>query len=74
MYARDHNPPHFHAQYQDQEAMISIRDGAVIEGGLPRQLIRHAQEWRLLHEAELMANWEVLASGVGQTNRIAPLS
>jgi len=29
MYARDHLPPHFHAAYNDEEAMISIETGNV---------------------------------------------
>ena len=30
MYYDDHNPPHFHAKYGDEEALISIRDFSVI--------------------------------------------
>ncbi|WP_296621106.1 DUF4160 domain-containing protein [Marivirga sp.] len=27
MYYNDHNPPHFHIEYQDYEAIINIEDG-----------------------------------------------
>ena len=33
----EHIPPHFHAQYQDYEASIDIKTGAVI-GKMPRRL------------------------------------
>jgi hypothetical protein len=44
MYWNDHNPPHFHAQYGEHEAIISI-NGVVLEGKIPRR----ALEWLALH-------------------------
>ncbi len=41
IYYRDHQPPHFHAIYGDQEAAIEIATGAVIAGKLPRR----AKSW-----------------------------
>ncbi len=35
MYFGDHAPPHFHAEYAEFVAQISINDFAVIEGYLP---------------------------------------
>ena len=32
MYFKDHLPPHFHAVYNDAEAMISIETGNAIRG------------------------------------------
>jgi hypothetical protein len=37
MYFADHQPAHFHAIYGDDEAAISIEDGATIAGRLPRR-------------------------------------
>lgn len=34
MYWRDHEPPHFHAEYSGHEAMIAIRNGRTIGGWL----------------------------------------
>ena len=35
MYFEDHAPPHFHALYSGDEAVIAIVDGAVLRGRLP---------------------------------------
>lgn len=32
MYARDHPPPHFHARYNDREALVSSRDARTLGG------------------------------------------
>lgn len=39
----EHNPPHFHAIYGEHMAAISINDGTVLEGELPKK----ALEWFL---------------------------
>ena len=57
MYYRDHSPPHFHAVYGNFEAAIDIRTGAVT-GVLPKRTLAHVQEWRRLHELELLFAWE----------------
>ncbi len=54
---RDHDPPHFHATYGEYEITVAIRDG-VVTGRFPRRALVHVLEWRELHAAELMANWE----------------
>ncbi len=39
MFYSDHNPPHFHADYAGQKALVDILEGFVIRGALPaRQL------------------------------------
>ena len=39
MYYDDHNPPHFHAEYNGNKALIEIDGARVIKGALPsRQL------------------------------------
>ena len=39
MYYEDHNPPHFHAEYNGNKAIIDINEARVIKGALPsRQL------------------------------------
>jgi hypothetical protein len=35
MFHRDHSPPHFHATYGEEEALIGIDPIRVIEGKLP---------------------------------------
>lgn len=54
MYYRDHAPPHFHALYAEFEATIDIRTGTV-SSRLPKRALAHVQEWRRLHESELLS-------------------
>jgi hypothetical protein len=35
MYFADHAPPHFHALYGGEEAVVAIADGSVLRGGIP---------------------------------------
>ena len=60
MYPDDHNPPHFHAWYNEFEAVISIKDFALIEGKLPAKALAMVIEWTSLHQKELMDNWNNL--------------
>jgi Domain of unknown function (DUF4160) len=57
MYFSDHAPPHFHAVYSGEEAVIAIDSGEVIRGRLPDRALRLVREWRSMHHDELMANW-----------------
>jgi len=68
----DHLPPHFHAEYGDEEALIEIRTGAVSRGNLSPRALRMVRDWLELHRAELHENWE-LAQSEGPLFRIAPL-
>ncbi|NJO84388.1 MAG: DUF4160 domain-containing protein [Blastochloris sp.] len=63
MYYNDHQPPHFHAQYGDQEALILIDSGDLFQGHITRRALRLVQEWEELHRAELVANWELARQG-----------
>ncbi len=40
MFFDDHNPPHFHAEYGDSEALIDIRSLSVFAGRLPPRVCR----------------------------------
>ena len=57
-YWEDHLPPHFHAKYSGDEAMIDIRTGNVVQGALPRRALSLVNEWRTMHVDELLDNWE----------------
>jgi hypothetical protein len=73
MYFNDHNPPHFHVQYNDFRAMINIEKLNLIKGELPARVLGLVIEWAELHQAELKANWENLAK-TGNYAKIAPLA
>ncbi|TRZ75876.1 MAG: DUF4160 domain-containing protein [Deltaproteobacteria bacterium] len=40
MFFDDHNPPHFHAEYSGDVALIDIRNLSVFSGHLPPRVIR----------------------------------
>jgi hypothetical protein len=58
MYWRDHAPPHVHAFYQGDEALIAVGDGGLIAGRLPPTGLRLMREWIAKHREALLANWE----------------
>ena len=58
MYYNDHAPPHFHAKYGTDQAVLRIDDGQMIEGSLSARALRLVEEWRLLHVEELLSDWE----------------
>lgn len=57
MYAGDHLPPHFHAEYAEHEAQIAISDRRVLRGSLPPRQLRMVAEWAELRQLELNAAW-----------------
>ncbi len=66
MYAEPEEPhhvPHFHAYYQDHVAIYSIDPLELIAGTLPRRQQRLVEAWAELHEAELLADWQLLQHG-----------
>ncbi len=71
MYYRDHGPAHFHAVYGDFEVTVEIESGKV-NGSFPPRALTHVQEWRLLHQAELVEAWS-LARSARPLPRIEPL-
>jgi hypothetical protein len=54
---RDHPPPHFHARYGGDEALIEIASGDVLAGSLPPRAERLVREWTAMHREELSDNW-----------------
>ncbi len=60
MYASEHNPPHFHAVYNDCEAQFSIDPLELIGGKLPPRIHGIIIEWASIHQKELMQNWDKL--------------
>ena len=68
----EHNPPHFHVEYGDNKAAVSIQDGALIAGYLLRRQAKLVLAWAEIHQDELMQNWE-LSRDNKPMNRINPL-
>ena len=72
MYFNDHNPPHFHVQYNNFRAIIDIEKLAVMDGNLPARVLGLVIEWAEVHQLELKANWESLIK-TGTYSKVAPL-
>ena len=72
MFYREHGVPHFHAEFQGQQATFTF-DGEILAGSLAsRNAQRLIKEWSLAHGRELDANWGRMKSGE-PLERIAPL-
>jgi len=60
---RQHHVPHVHVKYSDQEVVLSIPDGQVLEGNLKANKLKLVQAWIEIHQDELMADWELASQG-----------
>ncbi|MBP5633127.1 MAG: DUF4160 domain-containing protein [Clostridia bacterium] len=60
MYFRqaEHNPPHVHAIFGNEVAVITIRTGDVLEGYLPPKVLEKVQKWVSINRTELLKIWE----------------
>ncbi len=67
----DHNPPHFHARYQNYKILVEIENGAV-KGEMSERALRLILEWVSLHREDLRRAWEKAANGQ-EPNKIEPL-
>jgi len=72
MFFNDHEPPHFHAIYGEDEALIEIETLSTYRGELPRRALGMVLEWAALHREELRRDWD-LARGARPLDPIAPL-
>jgi hypothetical protein len=69
MYYNDHPPPHFHVRYGQQKAIVEIQTLSILEGKLSARVFGLVSEWAESHQAELLANWEL----VRQANPLEPI-
>jgi hypothetical protein len=72
MYWNEHIPPHFHAEYGELNALVSIHDAVVLKGALPSKQLKLVLAWCVLHRDELMDNWNS-AMQHGEIHKIQPL-
>ncbi|MFH0921934.1 MAG: DUF4160 domain-containing protein [Fibrobacterota bacterium] len=68
MYFDEHNPPHFHVQYNEYRATIEIKTLNLMAGSLPARVRGLVEEWAELHKSELLQIWET-----SEFHRIDPL-
>lgn len=57
MFFSDHPPPHFHAIYGNEEALIAIETADVVKGSIPLRAVRLVRDWALMYREDLRANW-----------------
>ena len=63
MYYKEHEPGHFHAEYQGQQGKFDF-SGEMTAGNVQsRTALRLIREWAVLHQAELRADWQRLQAG-----------
>jgi hypothetical protein len=73
MYFGDHPPPHFHAIYGDNKAVVDIESLALIEGSLPPRARGLVIEWATIHQEDLREAFQKAAS-LEAPGKIAPLN
>mgnify|MGYP006286960399 CR=1 FL=1 len=72
MFYDDHNPPHIHAEYSGNKALLDFY-GNIIRGSLEsRTALRLTREWIEMRRKELNADWERARSGE-KLEKIDPL-
>ncbi len=64
--------PTSHAEYNGNKAIIEIDQVRVIKGALLSRQLKLILAWCVLHQDELMQNWELSRDGK-PLNRINPL-
>ena len=60
---KQHHLPHIHDKYQDEEAIISIIDGQLLDGTLKANKMKLVLAWIEIHSDELFADWQLAISG-----------
>jgi hypothetical protein len=61
MYYEEHNPPHFHAEYQGFKAVYLIETGEKTDGkNFPTRANKIIQEWSAEHKIALLENWKLM--------------
>lgn len=58
MFRDDHNPPHFHAFYGGEEALIAIQTLSLFAGHLSPRAMGLVIEWTALHQQDLLEDWQ----------------
>ncbi len=72
MFFDEHDPPHFHAEYQGGKAVFDF-SGNIIKGGLnSKTATKLVREWIDLHINELKADWDLARAGK-ELKKINPL-
>lgn len=55
---REHPPRHIHVKYCEYEAVIELKEFAVIDGNIPARYYQLVREWAEIHQQELVKMWD----------------
>lgn len=58
MYYDEHNPPHFHAVYNEHGGIINIKEKTLMKGELPKKVLSLILEWTEKYEKDLLEDWD----------------
>jgi len=64
--------PHIHVYYNEFELVYDIKNLKLLEGSMPSKQFKLLEAWVLIHQDQLLANWELAVVGV-QTFKIEAL-
>ena len=73
MFFDDHHPPHFHVEYGEFKATIDIKENKILKGELPPRQLNLVLAWAIIHEKELLKNFEILRKNPQTWKKIEPL-
>jgi len=72
MFYDEHNPPHFHAEYQGRKAVFDF-EGNILKGNLSsRTATKLVREWTDNHVVDLEEDWKLAREGK-EIKKIDPL-
>ena len=72
MFYSEHNPPHFHAEYQGSEGIFNF-EGEMLQGNIKSNTaLKLIKEWAVLRNTELEENWKNITDKTA-INKIEPL-
>jgi len=72
MFHQEHNPPHFHAEFQGKKAVFDFQ-GNILRGDLgSKTAVKLVREWVDLRVYELETDWMLAMKGQ-EINKIEPL-
>jgi hypothetical protein len=72
MFYDEHNPPHFHVEFQGKKAVFDFQ-GNILKGNLKsKTATKLVREWVDLHQDDLEEDWALAQEGK-QLQKIEPL-
>ncbi len=72
MFYDEHNPPHIHAEYQENKALFNFNGNMIkgdLQSGRAKKMVR---EWIGIHKADLEEDWKLARAG-NAIKKIDPL-